>query len=88
MSRDMTARVDTRIEWWRVAPGQWHRVRVASGVALCRRPIGRETGKPGFERRGDSYRPPTSMRCQGCNRMWPIFRWAVARLQREESDGD
>jgi len=83
MSHDMTSEIDVRIEWRRFAPGQWHRVRRSSSIALCRRRVVIANAAPRFERRGDSYRPSPSMKCQGCEQAWPMFRWAVARLRRQ-----
>jgi len=87
MSRDMTVEIDVRIEWRRFAPGQWHRVRVSNGDALCQRPIGCHVGKPGFQRRDLRSSPPAGDRCGGCEQTWPVFQWAVARLRRQRRTG-
>lgn len=66
----------TPIEWRRSAAGRWHRVRTVNSKALCERPM------PAATQRRDLQSPPRrSTRCQGCERFWPIFQWAVARVR-------
>lgn len=66
----------TPVEWCRSARGQWHRVRTTNGMALCDRPV------PAATQRRDLESPPRrSTRCQGCERFWPIFRWAADRVR-------
>ena len=66
----------TPIEWRRSAPGRWHRVRTTNDMPLCDRPMAAAT-----QRRDLRAAPPVAARCQGCERFWPIFQWAVARVR-------